>query len=1441
MKTLFISLVFIVSVLSISNIIGQEIVLNEVMTSNKNTIIDEDGDTPDWIEIINKGSETISLQEYGLTDNIDDPLKWVFPEIEIEANAYLLVFASGKDKIEIGGHWETIINWGDEWKYLIPESELPENWNKLDFNDVSWLSGPSGIGFGDDDDATIIPSPCISVFIRKKFTVEDFPEILSGVFHVDYDDAFVAYLNGVEIARANIGTPGNPPAYNETAIDSREALIYQGGLPELYVFNPDLLFPDTNVLAIQVHNLSFGSQDMSIIPFLTFYSATPPPNPSGSPEILQLPVLRLHTNFKLSGSGETVCICNPSGQILDSIQTGILPMDISFGRKPDGSDTWMYFLEATPEQANTSIGFPGITGDVQFSVPGGFYLGNIEIELSVEPEGAIIYFTLDGSTPDVTSNIYSLPLQISETTVLNAIACYEGFLPGNIATQTYFIDANHELPVISLSTNPENFFDPEIGIYHENNVNEDWERPVHLELFEPDGNSGFSIDAGVKLYGGLTTANLPQKSLAIFARDDYGYDEIDYQIFPDIDITKFESIVLRNSGNDWMNTMFRDGFMTELLDDMGIDKQAFRPALIYINGEYWGIHNIREKISDNFLEAHHGVESDELDLLEGQGLPITGNSAHYNNMIEFIENNSLSNQTNFEYIKTQMDVCNFINYQISQIYFANTDWPGNNIKFWRPKTPEGKWKWIIYDTDFGFGLEGNYYHNTLEFATEPLGPQWPNPPWSTFLLRKLLENNSFKIDFINRYADLLNSNFKQDYILSQINQKIELISEEMPKQFDRWGSNMTEWLNNINVVTNFANNRNLYVKNHVVNYFNLSGFSEIELNVIPETAGKITISSLALDEFPWTGEYFNDIPVVLSVEAEQGYEFKNWEGDIFNDSLSISLIFNNDMNITAVFQEIMSENIVINEINYHSADDFDPKDWVEFTNSGETEMDLSNWYFKDEDDEHIFTFPGGTVLEPNGFLVLCEDTSAFLEFFPEVENFIGNMEFGFSGNNELLRLYDPTGVVADTVHYDDEDPWPTPPDGNGPTLELINPHYDNALAESWAASDAHGTPGEINSVFVESGEQQIVLSQGFSFVSTRIIHNDPDFLVVLEPILNENLIYVRNSIGNTFRKIGPNWVNGIGDWNTKEGYLFKMTEDEQLNFEGAIINPLSPIALKAGFQFISYLPEFSGDGLEVFENILNDNLIYIRDSQGGMIRKIGPNWINGLGNANPGEGFLIKMSSDDTLVYNVTENTKGLSNEKPFCTHFNFEGGNPAEPVYTLYISGLEIGDEVAAFDDNKMVGAMKISSNYVFDNELPVFSALYAVKGYFEGNPIKLKVWKAETNKIENADFVMENICNSYIEKVYPSKDGQFSLVDVKNSAETKEKLITIYPNPAENFVKVFSPNQINNISIFNYFGNRIYHGNSTKINTENFETGVYIIRVEMNEGVEIQKFSVK
>ena len=179
-------------------------------------------------------------------------------------------------------------------------------------------------------------------------------------------------------------------------------------------------------------------------------------------------------------------------------------------------------------------------------------------------------------------------------------------------------------------------------------------------------------------------------------------------------------------------------------------------------------------------------------------------------------------------------------------------------------------------------------------------------------------------------------------------------------------------------------------------------------------------------------------------------------------------------------------------------------------------------------------------------------------------------------------------------------------------------------------------PQKENSKGPLKGEQQIELSEGYSFISSRIIAENPDMLIVMASVLNENLDFVRDSEGNMLRKIGPNWVNGIGDWIVDEGYLVRMLTEDSFIIVGDAIDPVTPIPLELGFQFISYFPDAPLDALIAFETILSDNLDFIRNSQGQILRKIGPNWVNGIGDCSPGEGYLVKMFTDDILIYPIT-------------------------------------------------------------------------------------------------------------------------------------------------------------------------------------------------------------
>ena len=1084
-------LLIIIIATSACTLLAQAVVLNEYMSSNGSTLFDEDGETPDWIELYNPGTVAIDLGGYGITDNPLEPYKWVFPAIEILPQDHLLIYASGKDRQEWVAHWETIIDWGYNWSYFPGNSPPPDNWNQQNFNDASWASGPSGFGYGDNDDATVV-DPVMSLYIRYEFSISNLESILKIILHVDYDDGFVAYINGEEIARANIGSPGIPPAHDQGADSWREAEIYQGGEPDEYLIDAaeSLLENGTNVLALQVHNFNLESSDLTLIPFLTLGLDNAPQNAQGLSEHLDVADINLHTNFKISSTGEILVLSSPSGAVQDSISTGTMLGDISRGRQPDGGTDWVFFGESTPGTANVTAGYSGVLEPPYVSLPGSPFSNPGTITMSTDTPDAEVYYTTDGSYPDDSSQLYEGYIYVDDNTILRAIATKQGWLNSRPSTHSYLFDYTGDLPVVSLSTNPEHFWDNDSGIYvmgpnasnqfpyFEANFWQDWERPIHIEMFEPDGELTFSIDAGVKIYGNFSRA-FPQKSLTIFARSAYGYTSIDYQIFPEKDIENFEAIILRNSGNDYDNTHFRDGLVSILADRTGATAQAYRPAVVYLNGEYWGIQNIREKINEHFLASRFAIDPENIDMLEGNNQVIHGDQTHYIDLLNFIEINDMTESENYSVVTSAMNVDNFIRYNITQIFVDNWDWPGNNIKYWRSRTPDGRWHWILFDADFAFGLftPGGYAHNMLQFATNPDGPSetiwgwdpwWPNPPWSTFLLRTLLENESFKNDFINYFADHLNTTFRPDEILSVVDNITDELAGEMPEHTSRWDLNLAWWYNNVNALRNFIFYRNAFMWSHIQSYFNLAGTYQLHLDM-DGGSGSININSINAYNFPWQGQYFDQIPIQIQAVPAPGFQFVGWAG-LNTTSNSITVTSSIDTTLTAVFEPATSDSsaIVINEINYNSADDYDAQDWVELTNNGGGAINLSGWQFKDEDDSHVFVIPEQTILENGAFIVLAEDTAIFNEFFPGTGPVVGNLNFGFSGGGELIRLYDANGVFIDQVTYDDDDPWPAEADGEGPTLELINPSLDNALASSWGYStNMYGTPGSENSVYQE--------------------------------------------------------------------------------------------------------------------------------------------------------------------------------------------------------------------------------------------------------------------------------------------------------------------------------------------------------------------------------------
>jgi len=393
----------------------------------------------------------------------------------------------------------------------------------------------------------------------------------------------------------------------------------------------------------------------------------------------------LHTNFKLGLDGEQVTLSDPAGNLIDSVTYEKQLQDVSFGRNPDLEDQWVYFPYPTPGESNSKIYTinNNRADKPSVSIKGGIYNSSQTIQLFSTGSSNNIRYTLDGSVPTHESTIYTNSLSINSTSVLTARIFADGYLPGESIYNTYIINENVNLPIISIITDPENFWNDEYGIYTVGtnglsmwgmtaNYWQEWERPVHFELYE-FGEQAIKMDAGIAING--ARRNMPQKSFKIFARSKYGKNGMEYKLFDDKPIENFSSVIFRNGGHpEFRYTMFKDGMLQYLIaSNMDIDYQSYKPAVLFVNGEYWGIYNIREKQNEDYLEANKGVNPDSVDLLEMDAEVIEGDAEDYNNLIKFIQENEMSNVDSYEYIKTKIDIDEYLNYLIAEIYIANFD------------------------------------------------------------------------------------------------------------------------------------------------------------------------------------------------------------------------------------------------------------------------------------------------------------------------------------------------------------------------------------------------------------------------------------------------------------------------------------------------------------------------------------------------------------------------------------------------------------------------------------------------------------------------------------------------------------------------------------------------------------------------------------------------
>lgn len=746
------------------------LIISEVLLSG--TGVPYEGQICDVVEICNITDSPVSTANWYLSDG-GDPYSYPLPAMELAPGQCLVTVCSGKTTGFSLSSGETVYLTGPDHRYAQP---------------VTCVASEAGCSVTCTDQGLVMAAPSLGVY---NDTVRYTPE---GLMISEVMTANNSYLKG---------------SYGTTC-----------DWIELYNPTDKDISLSTYCISDSANNLNrFSLPDITLAPggYCVIFM---------SESSLNLNKSYSRVPMNLSSAGEKLYITK-DGLIEDYVILPPLATDTSYGRV---NGAFAQLAKPTPGEGNsgaaqasaapTSLTPQGSYDDVEY----------VDVELSATGQ---IYYTTNAYAPTAYSTPYTGPIRLTQTTVIRAISIEDGKAASAVLDLTYLINENDNLSVVTIVSNPDGLFSQATGIYvagpnpgdypdHTSNYWQDWERQATVSLIETDGTEGFSEPCGMKIFGGYSRV-LQKKSLSFHFRDKYGASSLDYALFGDSGLDSFESFILRSGGQDTFAGRMRDEVITSIASEqLGIPVQNYRPVVVYINGQYYGLHYIREKVNEQYVSGHYGADPTTVNIAEWTGV----RNAQYNALQKYVRFNDMNDPACYDYVLSQIDVDNYIDYMIAEMWIGNTD--NGNTKYFT--TPEIPWTWVMFDVDFAFyAPAGNDV--AINLNTSELGAYDDN--CKTIAVR-LLTNPEFKDKFLKRFAYQINEVWTEEIILARIAEIEAMIAPDMEKECARWGQSIKVWQEHLTTMRHFVQNRNKYIIPDIQAYFGLTdaemasyGFPEV--------------------------------------------------------------------------------------------------------------------------------------------------------------------------------------------------------------------------------------------------------------------------------------------------------------------------------------------------------------------------------------------------------------------------------------------------------------------------------------------------------------------------------------------------------------------------------------------------------------------------------------
>ena len=784
------------------------LMINEVVPSPRSGLRDEDGELSDWIELYNAGTKDIKLGNYALSDNETKPVKWPFPkDAVIPAGGYYIVFCSGKNKVEQDTRYpHTNFCLNNEQETLVLSTLLGELVDRVVVTGVG-----RDMSYGRDDGGN-----------WKVFTLPT-PGAPNNEYGAGRADQYIRALNPTGVIISEVVSSANLTKPFSDASTSDYAELYNGsdqywdmsgwGLSDNVNWPRKWTFPQ---------GTSIAPGEYKVI--LLDGTGTNQGN-------------HLRTTFKLSRTGgEMLTLSNADGTVLDRLYLPEIPTDVSYGRTL-GRNGFFYYDTPTPGAEN-GMGFAGFAARPVFDHPSGIYYGELKVALSADP-GVTIRYTTDGAIPTLeNSQVYTEPIEIFGTQVIRARCFQEGRQPSETATASYFMELYHTLDVVSLVCDPQELWDPATGLLSRENdhssrnrknpedaevrkYNDQGERilpfqtPVYRTYGKDDRQGYFEyfdhttgeviLSQGIKMdLLGAYSLDMPQKSFKLRAQAALGDKFFNYPLFEERDYTFYKSLTLRNSGNDAVWTRVADGVQTRLVDKYvhpNMPTLAWKPVVVYLNGEYWGHYNLRERKDRFSIGQFEGLdlETDKeilenITILKGNSSVVQGSNKEYLAMIKELKDMSPNtNPAHLQYLKDNVDVDSYIDWFAVKMFFGDSD-PGN-IMFYKLPTEGAKWKCLLFDTDYGL-FDSSFNSPRSYLKDKGMGQQNIN----NTIFKKIIESDELRDKFLRRLGDIFQT-LTTEVMQQELDECTALIEPELNKHYQKWAGDPDTKIMNIDSPT----------------------------------------------------------------------------------------------------------------------------------------------------------------------------------------------------------------------------------------------------------------------------------------------------------------------------------------------------------------------------------------------------------------------------------------------------------------------------------------------------------------------------------------------------------------------------------------------------------------------------------------------------------------